>query len=326
MPSFLRLIALTTTISSALATDFTDKPWIFNGDDGNRAEAFITTEFTLATVSKTTDWPAQNLPKWCIDQANEYNLPLYNVEAKDVYFDDCEEPWAICRYSNATESWDTIQTRFGRVPVGMRQFLANVLILPEGLAKTVSAYTNSQKLSQTYGAGYFKTGVMLHEFSHILDLIALQAPLGIPAGTPYSSTKYFLDAFNNDSAVPTDYSRTTLQELFADTGRWGTFGKMHAGGLGDFHSNWTMAGHLFTDYLDRLDDIIWPSGGRCTGRVASSESVYFGISAVTKLRSDEAVESSATFKSGVKKIIPPESVVGQTEFVYQGHAPNEFEG
>jgi hypothetical protein len=46
-----------------------------------------------------------------------------------VYFEDCGDPFTVCRCGDATMSMDTVLDRLGRVPVGLRRYMGVMVVL-----------------------------------------------------------------------------------------------------------------------------------------------------------------------------------------------------
>ncbi|KAK4450925.1 hypothetical protein QBC34DRAFT_60612 [Podospora aff. communis PSN243] len=222
------------------------------------------------------DWNRTQIPKYCLEEALYNHLTPSDVLVRDVWFEDCPLPWTICRHKDAKESWSTILTTFSQVPVGMRSYISNLLILPSTAPgmKHVAAYTRGSVL--VFTPSYFRLGVLFHEFSHILDNYALRTTVvahGYKANEAFSSTAMWTRALLNDSALPTPYARSTLQENFADAGRWAMSDMTSAGGLAEFSKGWEGCKHQIRTFEQWMGEVIFPKGGRCVVKKGSSEAV-----------------------------------------------------
>ena len=53
-------------------------------------------------------WPLGIVPKVCYEypKGNAVILDTTNMEARDVYYSDCNAPWTICRYKDSLIDWD----------------------------------------------------------------------------------------------------------------------------------------------------------------------------------------------------------------------------
>jgi len=210
----------------------------------------------------------------------------------------------------------------GRVPVGARQYISNLLILPNSVTNKCAYTWGGEFQSSSYVPGCFTLGVVAHETSHILDGAALAdviAADGLPAGTAYSSTNHWSGAYNKDTAVITAYARSSWSESFADTGRFAWSHMVHPGGLGAYNSQWTKVSNQVGNYVGRLRPIIFPSSGTCTGKVPSTVPVRVSNGSTSKRWSRDAPRSELD-GTGVPEIAKPENVTAE-QFVYNGIAP-----
>lgn len=81
--------------------------------------------------------------------------------ASNVTYNDCGDSWTICRCSTANMTMDTVVDRLGRVPVGLRRYIATVLVVPD---VTTHAYTLTSGDIHLFGDAAMDT--WLHEVSH----------------------------------------------------------------------------------------------------------------------------------------------------------------
>jgi hypothetical protein len=141
--------------------------------------------------------------------------------------------------------------------------------------------------------------LLAHEFSHGLDYMALQQ-----YGSPFSGTDIWNSNYAQDSAVPTDYSRTNFVEDFAEVGVIGLYDKVVPGGIGNIQPNWNAIFHQYATYQGYLGDNILP-GGTCRNRIGNSEVVPMGNSA--KARRDLGPKPDASFKNSTINVIEPDA-------------------
>ncbi|KAF5320659.1 hypothetical protein D9758_018217 [Tetrapyrgos nigripes] len=135
------------------------------------------------------------------------NSPNGSMTAYSVFFDDCGAAFIVCRCDNANMSLDTIRDRLSRVPVGLRQYLASVVVLPGDEAR---AYTLRSGDVHIFGdAG---VNIWVHESMHAYDFTIL-----VPHH-PLSDYSVWKRAIQADSCVPDDYSATNAVEDFAQMG------------------------------------------------------------------------------------------------------------
>ncbi|KAK3681577.1 hypothetical protein B0T22DRAFT_433826 [Podospora appendiculata] len=224
------------------------------------------------------EWEPGWVPRACVEEATNGKFSASELEVRDVFYDDCEAAWTVCRHRNATESWETIILTLSQVPVGMRQYASNIVILAEFGEPGVAAYARGSVLT-FYPTVFTSLGVIMHEFSHILDMVVLAGPMqayGYPADTPFSHSHMWAEAYNSDSRVPSEYARTNLLEDFADAGRWAVSDVVHPGGLAKYSRDWIHCRSQIAAYETLLADIIFPKGNVCTAKAPSSEPMSIG--------------------------------------------------
>lgn len=74
-------------------------------------------------------------------------------------------PWVVCREDGASPSLEGLLDKFSRVPIGMRQFVGDVVHFSGGGG--ASAWQNS--IVHMSGNTANSVGVWLHEASHCVD-------------------------------------------------------------------------------------------------------------------------------------------------------------
>ncbi|KZW03035.1 hypothetical protein EXIGLDRAFT_728571 [Exidia glandulosa HHB12029] len=149
----------------------------------------------LQQVSAT--FRAVGPPDKCVEEAMGNNAcDEGDVEAREVTYGDCEQPWILCRCSNANMSMDDIMTKFSYVPPGIRSYVGGLIALQ---APAASAYI----------AGNFIVfnsdcviPVFIHESSHALD-------------SGVSGSSEWKNAVNTSACVPDYYANSNLIEDFA---------------------------------------------------------------------------------------------------------------
>ncbi|KAK8094029.1 conidiation-specific protein (con-13) protein [Apiospora hydei] len=105
----------------------------------------------------------------------------------------------------------------GKVPVGMRQHVAHIILAPESHSKQKLGIAAETKGTTTSFLSAMSLGIAVHEFSHILDAVVVSQRLRNRSLSRSLGWKWFYDS---DTKVPTDYAVTSLVENFADAGRW----------------------------------------------------------------------------------------------------------
>ncbi|KAK4160696.1 hypothetical protein QBC43DRAFT_292709 [Cladorrhinum sp. PSN259] len=315
-------------------------------------------------------WPKGWLPKSCIDEAEYNRFDPLDFDAVDVKFVDCPLAWTVCRHKDSDEPWISVLDTLSAVPVGMRQYISNLVLLPGNAAPVPagSGETTENLIAAAYTRGavlvftpsYFKLGVLFHEITHILDSATLRPFLlahAYPPATPFSHTKFWKQAYGNDSAVPTPYSKASWQEDFADAGRWAMSHYSRKRGLAEYSRGWRGCRTQIAAFQAWMGDIIFTRDGKCSGKVAGSKAVRVpgrfakgsrppgrvpgygsggdferpgskggggkgGHGAGSGSGSSYRPEGSVSaFSSGVKEIILPEGVENMM-FVYRGPVPD----
>lgn len=271
-PVTLTIASLASMLSLHLsvAAQTINKPFIWSNVQADFFESDLKNELAAHTQSSTA-WAAGWIPQYCYNEAKTFGLNPSDFEVRNVFYTDCDASWAVCRHKSAgSTSWDTIIDKLGRIPVGARQFISNVAVLPSSVPNLCARTFYSPWLASTYSEGCYHLGVIAHETTHILDDAALTS---VDEGGLYSQTTHWSGALNKDSYVPTDYARTNTAEAFAEAGRFGLSDLVHPEGLAAYTSLRGNIANQLGNYEGRLTDVIFPSGGRCTGKVDTSQAV-----------------------------------------------------
>ncbi|KAH8896619.1 hypothetical protein GQ53DRAFT_639409 [Thozetella sp. PMI_491] len=187
---------------------------------------------TLPTHSFTvTTWAPGFVPQACKTEATSNSVSAADFAVLNVTYSDCADPWVVCRHKDSPVSQTDSLTYFGQIPVGMRQYVRNLIAMPtsSNVAYTVGAYT------VVFG-DWFHIGTMAHEFTHILDTVALTQYVTTP-GSPFSNTARWQSQENKDTALPTGYAASSWQEDFAEAGRVALTDMIVSGGLASINPN-----------------------------------------------------------------------------------------
>jgi hypothetical protein len=212
----------------------------------------------------------------------------------------------------------------------MRVHVSHIVVIPDGNF-SFAAYTRGTVT--TFQSAYLAPGVAAHEFTHILDVVALAGFVnasGYAAGTPFSETDTWACAIGNDTNTPTPYAKTNVHEDFADAGRWALSNMtLGDGGLGVYIANYSRyIGNQIGTYQGLLQQVIFnhSADGMCQSKVLGSKPVLknTGYAAnnstngsigeldvnVTDYRLSERslVYGNAATRGGVKPIDVPENI------------------
>jgi len=139
---------------------------------------------------------AVSVPGLCAQHASDAGCDASSVQAFQVTYSDCSEPWTLCRCSNAEMSVNDIATRFGQVPPGVRSYVGSALAVE---ASACSAGSGGDFIVFN---GDCSQSVFDHESGHSLD-----------QGTSPSQT--WSNALQSSTCVPDDYADTSVAEDFA---------------------------------------------------------------------------------------------------------------
>ncbi|KAJ7641933.1 hypothetical protein FB45DRAFT_738910 [Roridomyces roridus] len=159
--------------------------------------------------------PLSSLPPACSDSVGPTNECTATMSATAITYEDCGDPFVVCRCADANMTMDTIVDRLGRVPVGLRRFVANVVVSSAPLSGS-HAYTN------------LTTGD-IHMFGDTtMDVWIHEVP---PFDTTPSASQGWAEALQQDTCVPDNYSQTNRVEDFAQLSVIKIYALLHSGNL-----------------------------------------------------------------------------------------------
>ncbi|KAL1959273.1 hypothetical protein VTO42DRAFT_2460 [Malbranchea cinnamomea] len=152
------------------------------------------------------------MPEWCWNQANAQrpgqDLPrcaAQNIEVYSVSYSDCpdQDPWVVCRCSDAQLSVDEMVTKFGRLPPGLRSYVRHFFVFDGTDANGNIGLSAGSSDDCIAFVGPCGDSVFMHEAAHSID-------------REFHNSEAFQQAMQSDSCLPTHYSRTSPAELFAE--------------------------------------------------------------------------------------------------------------
>ncbi|KAF4126398.1 hypothetical protein GMORB2_0134 [Geosmithia morbida] len=194
------------------------------------------------------------------------------------------EPWGYgwipkdCKREIEAQDYKSVDVEvfnvFGRMPLDMREFVSEVILLPSFVYEESVAHTSSEGSITFQDDGLFQT-VMAHEMSHQLDWYG-QADItgGGGAGAPFSNSKIWQDNYNLDTACVTDYARTKWSEDFAESGAMGLYDRLVPGGLRAAYPSTDGAYHQLHTFETYMESYIAPKPkSTCTHRRSNGEAV-----------------------------------------------------
>ncbi|KAG6887490.1 hypothetical protein C0995_014907 [Termitomyces sp. Mi166 len=180
-------------------------------------------DFDLAVtlvLPNSTIQALQTVPASCAAYPSECTS---GYQAVNITYDDCGDAWTVCRCNTANMTMDTVVERLGRVPVGLRRYVATVLVSPD---VETHAYTLTSGDIHMFGDPQVDTWV--HEAAHAYDWAS---------GTPFSGSAEWAEAIGNDTCVPDTYATTSAGEDFAQMTVMKIFSMIHNNSL---PSGWSL--------------------------------------------------------------------------------------
>ncbi|KAB8345843.1 hypothetical protein FH972_022898 [Carpinus fangiana] len=222
------------------------------------------------TQSTTAGYEAGQIPADCKDRAQAEGHDPADMEVTYVTYTDCADPWVFCRHKDSVPSLVDLQDMFGRVPVGMRDYVKHVMSFPGG--QGAYNYGGDIVFFDTAGLTF---DVWLHESAHSLDL---QGAITGDSATTYSSTDNWVNNYNQDPNVADNYAQSNMVENFAQETVVAIYDKAVPGGFGGVQPSYN---NLFHQYATVQGDagakII--TGGTCNRALQPSGPVSISSTA-----------------------------------------------
>ncbi|KAJ6468663.1 hypothetical protein C8R47DRAFT_989909 [Mycena vitilis] len=182
-----------------------------------QASGFAFDLYSALPPASSTLLELTGLPDACSQYVGLGNECTTNMTATNIQFEDCGNGFTVCRCDDATMSMDTVRDRFGRVPVGLRRYVGNVLVLNDTEPHAVTLVTGD-----IHFFGDCAMDTWIHESTHSFDFAN---------DTPRSSDPAWAQAIADDSCVPDNYSLTNHIEDFAQMSVIKTFMLLYDGHL-----------------------------------------------------------------------------------------------
>ncbi|KAJ7577637.1 hypothetical protein C8J56DRAFT_365412 [Mycena floridula] len=163
-----------------------------------------------STISNLTE-----LPQNCAAYNKEGSECPGVMEASSVTFDDCGSAFTICRCTTANMTLNDAVDKLSRVPVGLRRYVATVVLLSDSAPHAYTLTTGDIHMF-----AFTEMDTWIHEAAHAYDYAT---------STPVSGTTDWLQALASDSCVPDEYSQTNAIEDFAQVTVLKMFALTHGG-------------------------------------------------------------------------------------------------
>lgn len=74
-----------------------------------------------------TNPPTTGIPLRCKAVSEKENYSPYDIEVYDVTYSDCSDKYILCRHNQSPTSRSDMFDRFGRLPVGVRDFVRHFI-------------------------------------------------------------------------------------------------------------------------------------------------------------------------------------------------------
>ncbi|KAF7335407.1 hypothetical protein MVEN_02193400 [Mycena venus] len=139
-----------------------------------------------------------------------------NMEVVSLLFEDCGSQFRVCRCSDANMTLDTAVDRLARVPIGLRRFIGDVMVL----GGVTHAYTDLAS-GDIHFFGDAQMDTWIHEASHAFDF-------ALPK-SPHSSSVPWNTALSRDSCATDDYALSNRVEAFAQASVMNIYILLHSG-------------------------------------------------------------------------------------------------
>ncbi|KAL2815859.1 hypothetical protein BDW59DRAFT_166594 [Aspergillus cavernicola] len=245
----------------------------------------------LPTVnSQIAVWEAGWIPADCKDIAEGQDLTATDFEIFQVQYDDCDDAWLVCRHKEASNDIFTVADTFGKLPVRIRDWVRQVLVLPG--ANSAFAVNGNVAFFGTTGQN---VDVMIHEAAHGLDGFAA-------FGEPLSTSETFLAAYDADTHVPDNYAQSSQAENVAQNTVVAVYDRNVPGGFPGVQPDYKGIFNQYTTIQDFAGDALIP-GGTCNRHLENSEIV--AMSTVVGGSGSGNLTTSRLFRKGLGR--KPES-------------------
>ncbi|KAH6695322.1 hypothetical protein F5X68DRAFT_227303 [Plectosphaerella plurivora] len=153
---------------------------------------------------KIDPWVNGYISEGCRDRAMLGKKDPTKFQSYTVYMGDCNIPWTVCQEEGAEPSIEKLVDTLARVPIGMRQYIGDIVHFSGGGGGSAWKIPCIVHVS---GNSAQSVGVWLHEASHCVDGAN---GMGLKSRDPS-----WLDAYNLDTHVADRYAQVSHAENFA---------------------------------------------------------------------------------------------------------------
>ncbi|KAI0835485.1 hypothetical protein F5Y06DRAFT_299630 [Hypoxylon sp. FL0890] len=234
-------------------------------------------EHLPSTPWRITPWNGTLLPLECNHMVDKYLVNISKIEVFQVKYDDCNQPWVMCRHKEAKTNASTMAETFGKIPLSMREYVKNLLVLSP--YKIMGAYSVNYNDTITVADDSFFLYAIAQEMMHSID-----AHFTVPNVTAENGTTSESDiwkAFHEKSdAVVSDWSTFTWQDNLAETSVISFYDAVVPGGVQAIQPNWTQVFPQYALLQTLYRDILTPGiKTNCTRRLEDTLVLYNNFSA-----------------------------------------------
>ncbi|OTB07413.1 hypothetical protein M426DRAFT_8786 [Hypoxylon sp. CI-4A] len=214
------------------------------------------------------------IPKDCKDRAQASGYNYTDMDIFQVYYEDCGEPWTMCRLKDAKVDAISMAETFGKMPLGMREYNRHVIQLKGKDLPGAAAVSAGDTIAISEDSWHI--WVFAHEMSHSLD-----SHVPVPGVTPdgqggLSISQEWASQFGQDRATVSEYARTKWSENLAETGIVALYNTVVPTGTFSLPNDPRLIFHQYATYQMHYGDIITPkSKSNCTQRLPSSQMVIW---------------------------------------------------
>ncbi|KAL8977051.1 MAG: hypothetical protein Q9177_006714 [Variospora cf. flavescens] len=230
------------------------------------------------TPATFTKWDPNKVPQHCVDIARlEKQKEPWNFEVYDVKYEDCATPWVFCHHKTSQITLNDAASRFGRIPVGARQFVRHLVAFatPTGYGAGAALRDNS-----IFILGDLPLFSFFHEVGHILDLS--NAYIG---GGQLSSSEEWKNAIDRDGYVSDKYAATSFHESIGQDTVIAALDGVIPGGYSSIQPEWQKLENQLRLLRAKLGNLLAPGQGSCDRKVPSGPNADVSINkAGAKLR------------------------------------------
>ncbi|KAL8828956.1 MAG: hypothetical protein Q9170_006376 [Blastenia crenularia] len=234
-----------------------------------------------STSNNYDPWGPGWIPKDCKDITTGAGFSPADITTYNIHYDDCNTAWVVCFHKDSPTGLDAMIDLLGRVPVGARQFIRHVVVLPDTSGHAFNSAGNLAMFDISAGT----LSVYLHETGHSLDF------QGAYNDGQLSNSQNWIDNYNQDPNVPDPYSQSNMVEDVAQNTVVAAYNVQVPGGYGSIEPN---ANNIFHQYAtvqtwQRESGNLLVPGGTCWRRLENSETVPVDDGGSSKLRLRGAV-------------------------------------